>query len=130
MSSFKRRERAAEMIEQALTVLLTQAADERLNLINITAVEVNQDLSAAKVWMTVSGDEEERREALTALKHAQGFIRSEIAQALDLRRAPTLTYYYDESVARAERVMEIFKQLEEEKNGEAVEAGADERRDA
>ncbi len=115
MSTTKRRGRAAEMIEETLTVLLSQAGDTRLNLINVTDVEVNQDMSAAKVWITVSGDDEDTKAALEGLQHAQGFLRHEIAETLDLRRAPTLTFRYDESVARSARVMELFDQLEAER---------------
>lgn len=115
MSTTKRRGRAAEMIEETLAILLSQAADERLNIINVTDVEVNQDMSAAKVWITLSGDDEERKAAWEALKHAQGFLRREITETLDLRRAPTLSFHYDESVERAARVIELFDELEAER---------------
>ena len=114
MPTTKRRGRAAEMIEETLNILLTQAADERLNGIAVTDVDVNQDMSAAKVWITVSGDEEERKAAWEGLKHAQGFLRHEVAETLDLRRAPTLTFHYDESVERGNRVMALIEQLEAE----------------
>ena len=119
MPSNRRRERVSEMMEETLSVLLSQAADERLQFVTVTDVEVNQDLSAAKVWITVDGDDEECEEALNALDHAKGFIRREIAQALDLRRAPTLTFHHDPSIARAARVMELFKQLEAETQRQA-----------
>ena len=114
MSTTKRRGRAAEMIEETLNILLSQAADERLNSITVTDVDVNQDMSAAKVWITVSGGEDERKAAWEGLKHAQGFLRHEVTEALDLRRAPTLTFHYDESVERGNRVMALIEQLEAE----------------
>ncbi|MCW5851376.1 MAG: 30S ribosome-binding factor RbfA [Anaerolineae bacterium] len=114
MSTTKRRGRAAEMIEETLNILLSQAADERLNSITVTDVDVNQDMSAAKVWITVSGGEDERKAAWEGLKHAQGFLRHEVTEALDLRRAPTLTFHYDESVDRGTRVMALIEQLEAE----------------
>lgn len=113
MSSTKRRGRAAEMIKDTMSLSLSQAADPRLNLVNVSDAEVNQDMSAAKVWYFVAGDDPEARaEALAGLKHAQGFLRTQIAEALDLRRAPTLTFHYDESVERASRVLEILDELE------------------
>ena len=115
MPTTKRRGRAAEMIEETLNILLSQAADERLNSITVTDVDVNQDMSAAKVWITVSGGEDERKAAWEGLKHAQGFLRHEVTEALDLRRAPTLTFHYDESVERGNRVMALIEQLEAEK---------------
>ena len=114
MPTTKRRGRAAEMIEETLNILLSQAADERLNSITVTDVDVNQDMSAAKVWITVSGGEDERKAAWEGLKHAQGFLRHEVTEALDLRRAPTLTFHYDESVERGNRVMALIEQLEAE----------------
>jgi ribosome-binding factor A len=114
MPTNKRRGRVAESIEETLTVLLSQAADERLNLITVTDVEVNQDLSAAKVWITITGGDEEQQAAMAGLKHAEGFLRHEIVETLDLRRAPTMTFHYDKSVARAERVLQIIEQLNSE----------------
>lgn len=113
MSSTKRRGRAAEMIKDTLAVALSQAADPRLNAVNVTDVEVNQDMSAAKIWYYVAGDEAEaREEAEAGLKHAQGFLRTQIAEALDLRRAPVLTFHYDQSVERASRVLDILDELD------------------
>ena len=100
MPTMKRQGRAAEMIQETLSVLLTQAADERLNTIVITEVEVNQDLSAAKVWYTISGDTADKKAAQEGLKHAAGFLRTEVAETLDLRRAPTLTFHYDQDAVR------------------------------
>src|SRR3954467_12867023 len=119
MPTDKRRGRVAETIEETLSILLSQAADERLNLINVTDVEVNQDLSAAKVWITVTGDDKDREAAMEGLKHAQGFLRHEMAEALDLRRSPVLTFHYDKSVERAERVLEIISQIEADKTDAA-----------
>lgn len=122
MSSTKRRGRAAEVIKDTLSLSLSQAADPRLNTINVTDVEVNQDMSAAKVWYFVGGDDPQTRaDALAGLKHAQGFLRTQIAEALDLRRAPTLTFHYDESVGRASRVLEILDKLETD----TVDGGSD-----
>ncbi len=115
MPTMKRQGRAAEMIQETLSVLLAQAADERLNTIVITEVEVNQDLSAAKVWYTVNGDTDDQKAAREGLKHAAGFLRTEVTETLDLRRAPTLTFHYDQDAVRVERVMDIFNQIEAER---------------
>lgn len=112
MTTTKRQGRAAEMIQETLSVLLSQAADERLNTIIITEAEVNGDLSAAKVWYTINGDESDKKAAQEGLKHAAGFLRTEVAETLDLRRAPTLTFHFDNDALRVERVMEIFNQIE------------------
>ena len=115
MPTMKRQGRAAEMIQETLSVLLAQAADERLNTIVITEVEVNQDLSAAKVWYTVNGDTDDQKAAREGLKHAAGFLRTEVTETLDLRRAPTLTFHYDQDAVRVERVMDIFNQIAAER---------------
>lgn len=124
MPTMKRQGRAAEMIQETLTVLFSQAADERLNTIVITEAEVNQDLSAAKVWYTVNGDESDTKAAQEGLKHAAGFLRSEVAETLDLRRAPAITFHYDNDAVRVERVMEIFNQIEAERTTEDGSAAA------
>lgn len=125
MSSTKRRERVAELIKDTLAVALSQAADPRLNLVNVTDVEINQDMSAARVWYFVGSDEAEARaEALAGIKNGQGFLRTQVAEAVDLRRAPTLTFHYDSSVERAARVLDIIDALETEDGDHSTDGDA------
>ncbi len=73
--------------------------DPRLpELVSITAVRVTKDLRYAKVFVSVYGDDQQKKDALQALKHAAGFVRREIGQRIQLRYTPEILFVLDDSI--------------------------------
>ena len=70
-------------------------------LTSVTDVIVAPDLKTCKVWISVLGEEEARRETMEGVRHAAGYIRSVIAEKLNMRRTPELTFLEDDSAAYA-----------------------------
>ena len=95
-----RRARIDEEVKRALgDIIAHDVRDERLSsMTSVTRVEVTTDLKFAKVYVSVYGTDEEKEQTLTALEHAAGFLRSQLAQRIDLRRAPELNFELDRSV--------------------------------
>jgi len=85
------------------------------SLVSITQVDISPDMRHAKVFFSVLGDEAEKAQVLEGLERASGFLRRELARTVDLRRIPELTFYRDESMERAGRVLELLGQLSQEK---------------
>jgi ribosome-binding factor A len=83
-------------------------------LISVTGVDVAPDLSTAKVYISVLGTPEERKRALTALRSGAGFLRTQLAARLTIRRAPELHFIADTSIERGERIMELLREVESE----------------
>jgi ribosome-binding factor A len=96
--------------------------DPGIGFLTLTRVKVTPDLQSARVYYTTLGDEAARRETGKALKRAMPFLRRQLGQRLRLRRVPELDFFYDESIAHADRVEKILHELEEER---AARAGAD-----
>ena len=95
--------RLGEQLKQKLGyILLFEVSDPRLDLVNITGVEVAQDRSYARVF--VSCEAERYDEVLEALAAAKGRIRSLLAHALDWRVVPELDFRIDRSTDEAERI--------------------------
>lgn len=63
----------------------------------VTAVEVAPDLKTCKVWISVLGGDEARKNTLEGLRSAEGYLRHQLASTLNLRNTPTLTFISDES---------------------------------
>ena len=109
-----RPERVAQRIKREVVEIL----DRRLrdpglsHWINVTDVEVNKDLSLAKVYFTVLDPGDERTRTLEALKRAAGFVRHELASRLELREVPEIRFELDTSVERGARVDDILRRLE------------------
>ena len=84
--------------------------DPRLQFVNINEVEVSRDLSISKVYLTVIGSEfeEDGEEAAEALNKASSFLRSRVAQALDIRSTPKLQFFYDRSAVAGQRLSKVI----------------------
>jgi ribosome-binding factor A len=113
MAKTRRQKRLSELLKEELgTLLLREAQDPRLAGVVVTGVEVSPDLGHARVYVSSLGDPTEKTEALDALDHASGFLRHQIASRLELRRVPTLSFHFDESVERGQRILSILDQIE------------------
>lgn len=101
MASFSRSDRIAQQIQRELAELLrTEVKDPRIGMVTITDVEVSRDYSHAKVFYTVIGSEQDRAAIDAGLKHAAGFLHSQLFHRLKLRIVPQLHFEYDVSVER------------------------------
>ncbi len=96
-SGSRRSVRLGDLILRELAnMLLEEVADPRLELVSLTGVKLNADMSIALVSFTVGGGEERRKEVLEALNKAKGFLRSGLGRRLDLRSLPDLRFTHDD----------------------------------
>ena len=109
----RRTERVQSLIHHELGQILQQEIkDPRIEgLVSITAVEVTPDLRRARVFVSVYGEPEAEQHALQALNSAKNFLRHELGHRMDLRYAPELEIHIDRSMAYADQVSRILKNL-------------------
>ena len=95
-----RPEKVAHLMRREVAdILETRLRDPRLGrTVTVTDVEVTHDLSYARIYVTVLGNEAERKSSLEALGHAAGFVRREIGQRLELREVPEIKFLFDDSL--------------------------------
>jgi ribosome-binding factor A len=106
---YPRSRRIAEQVQRELSdILRVELKDPRVGMITLTDVEVSHDQSHAKVFFTVLGDAERIAAAAEGLKHAAGFLRSELAHRMKLRTVPQLQFKHDESVERGMRLSQLI----------------------
>lgn len=104
----KRKKRIGEMIQHELaTVLLRHSEQPLFAQITITAVNVSADLAVAKVFFSVF-DDSKIKEAEQVLKQAAGFLRTALAHSLNLRLTPRLSFIYDDSIKRGQRISALI----------------------
>jgi ribosome-binding factor A len=114
MSTTFRSDRAAEAIRAAIARALREdVSDPRLGFVTLTACEVTHDLSFAKIFYTVLGDDEARQQAQDGFNSAKPFLRSVIGQEVPLRVVPEIDFRYDNSTDNALRLEEILSTLPE-----------------
>ena len=98
-------QRINETIREVVSeLILYKIKDPRVGMVTITAARISRDLSHAKIYFSVMGDEAVQAESFEGLKSATNFVRRSIGQELDLRISPELTFVYDDSLDRAERI--------------------------
>ena len=115
-------ERVNSLLEKEISaILMTEVRDPDIRLVTVTKVSTTNDLSYAKVYVTVM-KEEKKEETLKALKDARGFIRRELMDRVELRHIPELQFVYDDSIAYGQKIESIIDELhEEEKKDESNE---------
>lgn len=116
-----RTNRVAEQIKKELGIIIQrEMKDPRIGFITVTGVEVTNDLSQAKVFISIMGDAEQQAESLRALEKAQGFLRSEIGSRIQMRHVPELVFKRDQSIEYGSKIESIIAQLKtsEDKSNE------------
>ena len=80
-------------------IIRGEIKDPRINpLTSVLAVEVAPDLKSCKAWISVLGGDEARKETLAGLKSAEGYIKRQLAQTINLRNTPDITFIMDQSI--------------------------------
>lgn len=110
--SSQRPERVGDAIRDELSqVLAREVHDPGIGFITLTRVKVSPDLQVARVYYTTMGDEKAQRETAKALKRAGPFLRRQLGQRIRLRRVPEVEFFYDDSIARGDRIEQILQEL-------------------
>ena len=95
----RRGERVNHTIQRELGVLIEGLNDPRLSpVISVTAVEVNRDLSVAKVYVSVLGTDMERSDAIDGLRSAANRLRMEVSNRIVIRTMPKLSFFPDDTL--------------------------------
>ncbi|MFN5465775.1 MAG: 30S ribosome-binding factor RbfA [Cyanobacteriota bacterium] len=118
MAQGRRVERVASLIRKEISELLsTGIRDGRVHqgMVSITSVEVAGDLQHCKIFVSVYGTEEERRQALDGLKAATPFVKGELGRRLQLRRTPEVVFQLDRSLERGSTVLGLLSELEQDR---------------
>ena len=120
---YPRTRRIGDQMQRDLSALIRdEIKDPRLGMVTISAVDVTRDLAYAKVYVTVLGDEQARKDSLAVLNRAAGFLRRLLGQRMVLRTVPQLKFVYDESIERGERLSRLIDSVApRDENGEGQE---------
>jgi ribosome-binding factor A len=105
-----RMRRVNEAIREILAdAIATELKDPRIGFVTVTDVDTSPDLRAARVYVSVLGSEEERVASLAGLRSSHGVLQSKIAARMRMKRTPTLTFEYDETVERGDRITRLLE---------------------
>jgi ribosome-binding factor A len=103
--------RVNEAVRSVVAEGVRDLKDPRIGLVTVTGVVVTPDLQEATVFVSVLGNEKVRRATLVGLTSAHGVLQARINRELSLRRTPTLTFAYEDTVERGVRMTKLIDDL-------------------
>jgi len=113
--SSRRPEQVAETLRQVIAdALAREVRDPRVGFVTLTGVLVTNDLSHARIMVTVPGEEADKTRALEGLQSAAGFLRSRAARSLSTRSVPELHFELDRGLEHAARISELLNDIRRE----------------
>ncbi len=110
-----------EIQKEISAIIRGDLKDPRIGVItSVLKVDTTNDLKYCKVYISVLGDEDKKQEVMGVLKNAAGFIRSLIAQRINLRITPELKFILDDSLEYSFKIDSLIRSVikdDEEKAG-------------
>lgn len=103
--------RVSEVIrEVASETILFELKDPRVKMVTVTRAEVSADLQNAKVYVSIMGSEKEQQLCLHGLRHSAGYIQAKLAQRMQTRFTPVLTFVIDEGVKNSIAISRLLQE--------------------
>jgi ribosome-binding factor A len=113
MTTPSRPERVAQEIQAAVGELVAHGRlrDPRIGFLTVTGVKVSPDLRSARIYYSIIGTEQQRRETAEGLEAAKGFIRREITSRVKLKVSPEIFFTFDESLAEGDKIDRLLREV-------------------
>ena len=109
-------ERINNLIRREISELIQrEIRDPRLdNFVAVTEVTTSPDLRHAKIFVSCISGKQEEEKILGVLNSASGFLRTELANRIRLRRIPELSFHWDDSIEQGDRILRMLDDLNQE----------------
>lgn len=107
-------DRTTEDVKRELTAILREMKDPRVKsaFVSIVRVEVTNDLSFCKVYISAMEGIDAAKNAVVGLKSAAGFIRRELGLRLHLRHVPSLVFMATDSIEYSANISRMLNDLD------------------
>lgn len=115
MVSELRLRRISDRIREELSEMLVhEIKDPRLSGVFINDITVDRELAYADIYFSAVEGSERADEILDGFYSASGYLRSELANRVELRTFPRLRFYWDPTLEQAENIERLITSLHEE----------------
>lgn len=106
------------VLKEVSDIIQFTLKDPTIGFITITDVQVTNDYSYATIYVSFLGKQERNEAGMKALNRAKGFIRSELAKRLTIRKVPDLIFKLDDTLNKSRKIDVILQEIH--KNDEKV----------
>ena len=115
----KRTERLSGQIAREIgKIIQLEVRDPRVGFATVSRVDLTNDLSVAKVFVSVFGDEKERKGAMIALERSAAYMRKLLAQRLHMRHVPEIRFQLDLNLDHSDRIAELLSEVKTDVNAQ------------
>ena len=126
--------RMAEAIREVVaSAILFETSDPRVRGVTVLGVAMSSDLRHARISVSITGTEKERRLSFAGLRSASGYLQAKVAARLQTRFTPKIAFELDEGVRRSIAISKLIDEAiasdrnpetEPEGDGEAADLDA------
>lgn len=122
MFSYKRSERVRELLQEEMAAIIQrEVKDPRIGFVTITRVELSDNLRNARIFISPMGSEEEQKRTYKGICNAAPFIRSRLGKRMRIKFLPELSFSWDHSQGRSDKINQILHTIEEQKEADSGE---------
>ena len=117
MANSRRVARVAALIKREVSqMLIGEIKDDRVGagMVSVTDVNVSGDLQHAKIFVSIYGTEEAKKETMEGLESSAGYVRKELGSRMQLRRTPTVKFLEDRSLERGDNMLSLLNKIRQE----------------
>ncbi len=114
MQPSRRPQRLALQIQHEVSLMISRdMKDRRIGFVTVTGIHMSPDLRHAKIYVSLMGSENEKKESLETLNHAAGWIRHELGQRIRMKFTPEILFLTDTSQDYGEHIDRLIDEIHE-----------------
>ncbi len=115
MNSIKQKKLSSEIQKALMEIIFNEAKDELLRSITITSCAITNDMSFCRVFFTSLIERDHKAMEKELNDDTASFLRSKLANYIDIRTTPELMFKYDNSIEYGDNIERIINKIHEEK---------------
>ena len=106
-----RKERINEVIKRVVSKsIITEVRDPRVGFVTVTKVRVDDDLRSARVYVTIMGEQQDKKLSIKALNQMGGFLQKDLGKSLMTRNTPILEFELDEGTEESFKISSLIEE--------------------
>ena len=107
-----KKDKMVNIIQKEVSEIIQfELKNPKIGFVTITDVDVTSDMSYAKIFVSFLGQDARKEAGLKALNQSKGFIRSELAKRLTIRKTPELIFQLDNSLEKGNKIEKILHDI-------------------
>ena len=106
-----------EILKESANIIRMELNDPRIGVMtSVVRVETTNDLKYSKIFVSVFGNDEQKKEVLEGLKNASGYIRKLLAKRVNLRNTPQLKFILDDTLDYSDKISRLINEVSSNDN--------------